>query len=136
MAMNNDRAQSEVIDSLLLVGLIAITVSLVGGLVLTNFSGQVSDDRPLLGCSIEYTNENVTVTHTGGDSIDVDQLSTRLRNDSSETELSFRVADGDRDNQFETGESAALGSLATETTVLVATSNDILCESSIQPGGS
>ena len=129
------RAQSEVIDSLLLVGFITISVSLAGGLVLANYSGQVSDDRPLAECSIEYTNDVVTVTHTGGDPVEVTRLTTRLRNDSSRTELSFRVTDGDSDTQFETGESASFGSLTSETTVLVVTANNILCESSIQPNG-
>jgi hypothetical protein len=80
-----------------------------------------------------YEENTVTVTHTGGDSADVDQLRVLLRNDSSESEHAFRVSDGDGDGRFETGEAATFGSVSTETDVLLVDSDRIICESTVSP---
>lgn len=133
MDENDHRAQSEVIDSLLLVGLVIIAISTAGGFILINYSEQAGTSDTLIECAIVYEENTVTVTHTGGDSADVDQLRVILRNDSSESEHAFGVSDGDVDGRFETGESAMFGSVSMETDVLLVDSDRIICESTVSP---
>jgi hypothetical protein len=131
MDENDHRGQSEVIDSLLLVGLVVIAISTTGGFILINYSEQARDSDTLIQCNIVYEENTVTITHQGGDSADVARLRVILRNDSSESEHTFGVSGGDGDSRFEAGESATFGSVSTETDVLLVGSDRIICESTV-----
>lgn len=128
---NGHRAQSEVIDSLLLVAIVVISLSTAGGFVLINYSEQAGDSDTLIECEFGYEDNTVTLTHTGGDSADIDQFRVILRNDSAESEHTLSVSDGDRDGRFEPGESATFGSVSTETDVFLVDSDRIICESTV-----
>jgi len=131
MSRHSDRAQSEVIGSLLLVALVIVSVTFAGGVAVANYSNQTSDG-PLFECEIEYADDVVKVTHQGGDSAPASQLTTVLRNDSSQS-VSFTDIEGNGDGQFDPGESAKFGSLSSETDVRVVTTNEVVCQTTIAP---
>jgi flagellin-like protein len=132
MGIQDNRAQSEVIGSLLLVALVIVSVTFAGGVAVANYSNQTSDG-PLFECEIEYADDVIKVTHQGGDSAPTSQLTTVLRNDTSQS-VPFTDIEGDEDDQFDPGESATFGSLSSETDVLVVTTNEIVCQTTIDPG--
>lgn len=133
MAENRDRGQSEVVGTLLLVGIVTLAISGAGSIIIFNIYGQEGDQGPLIECSIEYTNDNVTITHLGGESADIGSLTAILRNESSESRVPFNTMDGGGDSEFEPGDSAILGPISQETQVLLVTENDIVCDSTVQP---
>lgn len=101
----DDRAQSEVIGTILLVGVVVITVTTAGAFYLSNLSD--SETGPTTDFNATVTTSSVNITHLGGDSIARDELTVIVRNNSNTQQ--FSVADGtltnsDADEQFELGE--------------------------------
>jgi len=68
--LREERGASPVIGVILMVAIAVILAAAVGGYVL-NEGDQIPDDVPQASFSYDYDNtENVTITHTSGDSID------------------------------------------------------------------
>lgn len=134
MIQDSDRGQSEVIGSLLFVGFITIGITSVGGFALANFMEQANSDDILMDCSIELQDDSVLITHTGGDSADVDELKTLFENESSQSQKAFQITEGNGDSFFDTGESAVFDSPSVETEILLVTDNQVICDTTIDPG--
>jgi len=67
---DDERGAAPVIGVILMVSIAVILAAAVGGYVL-NEGDQIPDDVPQASFSYDYDDtENVTITHTGGDSID------------------------------------------------------------------
>lgn len=67
----DDRAVSPVIGVILMVAITVILAAVIGTFVL-GLGDDLQDDQPTASFDFDYdtTNDNVTVTHTGGDTID------------------------------------------------------------------
>ena len=133
MIQDSDRGQSEVIGSLLFVGLITIGITGVGGFALANFMEQANSDDILMDCSIEMQDDSVLITHTGGESADVDELKIVFENESSQSQKAFQITEGNGDGFFDTGESAAFDSPSVETEIQLVTDNQVICDTTIDP---
>lgn len=136
MAEDRNRGQSEVVGTILLVGIVTLAISGVGSVIIFNFYGQGSNQGPSIECSIEYTDDDVTITHLGGESADVDSLTAILRNESSESRTPLNPSDGGGDSQFDAGDSATFGMISKETEVLLVTENTVVCDDTVQPNSS
>ncbi|PSP16792.1 hypothetical protein BRC62_05470 [Halobacteriales archaeon QH_10_67_13] len=77
------RGQSEVIGVVLLTGVIVVVVSLIGTVVLGSLLGE-SDREPLAAIEGGFEDGNVTLKHTGGDSLPTADLLVVLRNGGEE----------------------------------------------------
>ena len=126
------RGQSEVVGSLLLAGLLIVTLSTVGGLAILNVTDRMADETPLVDCDIGTEDGDVIVTHAGGESLDVDGLETIHRNESSERQDVARVQ-GDADGRFEPGETIHSGSVSNETDVVLVTPDSVVCRETVRP---
>jgi flagellin-like protein len=133
MIKNRNRGQSEVVGTLLLVGIVTLAISGAGSIIIFNIHSQEGNQDPLIECSIEYTDDNVTITNLGGESADIDNLTAILRNESSESRMPLDTTDGGGDSRFEPGDSASLGPISQETQILLVTENNIVCDSAVQP---
>jgi PKD repeat protein len=99
------RAQSETVGVVLLVGVFAVAAITIGVLVI----GNVADDaesQPRVDLNVSVTPDNVTLTHGGGDTVDVADVEVVVRNDEeSRYDLSgFDERRGDGDDRFDPGE--------------------------------
>ncbi|MFB6096019.1 MAG: type IV pilin, partial [Haloferacaceae archaeon] len=112
---------------LLLTGLLVVLVTVVGTTSLAHYAETGTDDSATFNCRIGYADENVTVTHAGGDSVPTNSLGAVVRNDSGQARRLFS-ADGDAGANFETGERVKLGPLNESSDVLVATDSSIACQ--------
>jgi len=74
-ADDNERGVSPVIGVILMVAITVILAAVIGAFVL-GLGDQVSNNAPQASFSFDFdtTNNNVTVTHTGGDNIQLDNL--------------------------------------------------------------
>lgn len=129
-----ERGQSDVLSTVLMVGLVTITISVAGGAVIANYADQAGDRAPATDCHVEY-DETLTIVHSGGNSIETSRLSVVFQNDSGTSQRPFVVDEGDGDGRFEVGESARLGQLETDTTVYLVTSNHVVCKKTIGVSG-
>lgn len=82
----NDRAQSETVGVVLLVGVVVITVSTAGAFALSDVDSDIRD----FDGRIEVTTDSITIAHAGGDPIAFSDLllvfgSTERRPESSRT---------------------------------------------------
>ncbi len=106
---DSDRAQSEMVGNVLLIGVVVIATSLVAVTVISNLTtgpGGVNDDPVQIGFQASATPGNITVSHNGGDSVDAGTVGVRLSNDTTKTE--FRVDSTNLtggDSRFDPGES-------------------------------
>jgi len=100
------RAQSEVVGVALLVGVFALLALLVGTVVIGNVTDQARGD-PLAEINASATAENLTLTHSGGDSFDETAITVILRQDGDETRYgleSFTETRGTDTARFSPGE--------------------------------
>lgn len=126
MTDTTERGQSSVVGSILLVGLVVVSTTLVGGYGFYTVT-QTSDSAD------HFVDDTAVVTQTGGEPVDETDLDVVFRNVSDESRVGFVVDDGDGDSVFETGESARFGSVATETEVLVVSEQSVVCRDTIIP---
>ena len=68
-----DRAVSPVIGVILMVAITVILAAVIGAFVL-GLGDSVSETSPNAQIDFEYTSENVTLTHEGGDSFESDRV--------------------------------------------------------------
>ncbi|MUV90305.1 PKD domain-containing protein [Halapricum sp. CBA1109] len=99
------RAQSETVGVVLLVGVFAVATITIGVLVI----GNVADDaesQPRVDLNVSVTPDNVTLTHGGGDTVDVADVEVVVRNgEESRYDLpTFDERRGDGDDRFDPGE--------------------------------
>ena len=102
--MYDERAQSEVLGTILLVAIVVLVVSTVGVIVVSDLSNQEQQVSALIDG--EVTTETVEFQHGGGDPIPAGELLVVVRNGSSEQQIAFAPEDirGDGDDLFEPGE--------------------------------
>lgn len=96
------RAQSEAVATVLLLVIVVTLVSGVGYVLLGTIE---PDDDPMADVAATVTDDAVTITHRGGDSLPGDDLTVVLRYGGSEERYDF-ASDGTYgpDDTFETGE--------------------------------
>ncbi|WP_049982071.1 archaellin/type IV pilin N-terminal domain-containing protein [Halorubrum sp. BV1] len=128
-----NRGQSSIVGSILLLGLAVVGTTLVGGYGLYTLTQTDDSSEHFVDCEIEYVDDAVVVTQTGGDPVDEAGLDVVFRNASGESRIEFAIDDGDGDTAFETGESARLGSVESQTTVLVVTEQSVICRATLTP---
>jgi PKD repeat protein len=102
-ADQSNRAQSEVVGVILLVAVVALTISGAGAFYLSN----VADAHgPATDVRVTVTADTVTLTHNGGSSLATDSLRVVIRRDGSDTGTDWGdgTVSGDGDDSFEPGE--------------------------------
>jgi hypothetical protein len=72
----DERAATETLGTVLLIGVVVAAVSLLAGSVLFV---QSTDDGPLADLTANVTESQVVLNHTGGDSLDADRVSVVIR---------------------------------------------------------
>ena len=87
--LSDERAQSEIVGTVLLVGVVVVTVTTLGAGLLGSVS---EDDDPLGDVSGEVRTDEIRLTHRGGESLAVVALEVVVRTDDGTTRIPF--ADG------------------------------------------
>jgi hypothetical protein len=108
---SHDRAQSEVIGEVLLLGIVVITVSVVGLAVVSDYQDRAAAERPEVDISGDVDSSWATVTHVGGRGVSLADLELVLRSDGAESRYALddpavTLEDDDGDGVFEAGETA------------------------------
>jgi flagellin-like protein len=102
------RGQSEVIGSILLVAVIVVAVSTIGGILLSEIGSQEDPPSAVVEGSVtEANNGTVQFEHGGGDSAEASALTVLVANESGpQRAFPFTPGDihGNGDNRFEQGE--------------------------------
>ena len=93
---DDDRAVSPVIGVILMVAITVILAAVIGTFVL-GLGDQVQETAPNANFDFDNSGDNLTITHTGGDSIDADELFVR---GDREINSSTTFADGDGEFDF------------------------------------
>lgn len=99
----DSRSQSETVGVVLLIGVVVTVVFVVGAVVLSN---QATDRDNVVSIDAEMTSQNLTLEHTGGNSIEIAELAIVLRGENSERyELSeLNQLQGPDPTRFEAGD--------------------------------
>lgn len=107
---HRNRGQSEVIGTVVLIGIVVATTTALGGVVLAQFTGTAAPDEPLLAFEYEVNATNVTLIHGGGRTVGTDETVVILRGPDGETryDVTESTIDGDGDDRFEPGERATM----------------------------
>ena len=71
--LTEDRAVSPVIGVILMVAITVILAAVIGTFVL-GLGDQVSENAPQASFSFDFTSDNVTITHEGGESLDASNI--------------------------------------------------------------
>lgn len=98
-----NRAQSESVGVILLVGIVVISVATVGAFALSDID---SDERNF-DATVEVTTDRITIAHGGGDPVPFSDLLLVLRVDGTTTRITpndSELVNGDDDELFEPGE--------------------------------
>lgn len=98
-----NRAQSESVGVILLVGIVVISVATVGAFALSDID---SDERNF-DATVEVTTDRITIVHGGGDPVPLSDLLLVLRIDGTTTRTKpndSELVGGDSDELFEPGE--------------------------------
>jgi hypothetical protein len=98
-----DRAQSEVIGVILLVGVVTITISAAGAVYLSTVA---DESGPATDVRVTVTDDAVALTHNGGSALSTDSLRVVLRENGAETGTDWPdgTVTGDGDDRFEPSE--------------------------------
>ncbi|AEN07280.1 flagellin domain protein [halophilic archaeon DL31] len=99
----NERAQSESIGVILLVGVVVISVATVGAFVLSD----ISSDTVNADISVQITSNGFYFSHDGGDPLPMNELLIVVRSESGTSRPTFTpntIYEGDDDAIFEPGE--------------------------------
>jgi flagellin-like protein len=101
------RSQSEVIGTVLLVGIVVVVATVVSAGIVSNLTGDTDEQTPRVDFVVEVTDTTLTLTHNGGTTLTAANVRVRLATDSGETAFrmdSDNITDGDGDGEFEAGE--------------------------------
>lgn len=105
MLPSDTRGQSETIGTLLLVGMIVISITLVGGAAVANYLNQASVDEPLVDLEIESEgSDKINIQHLGGEAIDTETTVVMVNGSILGAFEEADSFDGDRDGRFRSGE--------------------------------
>jgi len=99
-----DRAQSEVVGTLFLIGVVVLVVTAIGVLAFDAFTVPTAPNAEL---EAEFSGSNATVSHGGGDALALSSLSVVTRTGGESTRVpaeSSATILGDGDDSFELGE--------------------------------
>lgn len=127
---DSPRGQSETVGIVLLTAVIVVMVSVLGAGILS--SGPQPAERPLVDLDIDISSSTVTITHSGGDTVDGASLDVVIRNETA-GQRNESVVTG----QFKPTDMVTLPHTLNGTvTVLVldADSNAVLDRESVMPG--
>jgi hypothetical protein len=99
----SDRAQSEVIGVILLVGVVTITIGGAGAVYLSTVA---DESGPATDVRVTVTDDAVALTHNGGSALSMDSLRVVVRRNGSDTgtDWSDGAPVGDGDDRFEPAE--------------------------------
>ena len=104
----DDRAQSETVGNILLVGVVVIVASTAALGIVNNINNQtgMNGDRPSqVDLIADATADNLTLAHNGGDSLQANEVSIRLSNGTTQTEFQVDTANlTGSDDRFDPGE--------------------------------
>ncbi|MEF8786458.1 MAG: PKD domain-containing protein [Haloarculaceae archaeon] len=106
---SSDRAQSEMVGNILLVGVVVIVATTASiGIVLNLTDGGPSrEPTPQADFTVDVTDTEITIGHNGGDSLEASKIRLRVRTKSGEREFrmdSPNITRGNGDTVFEAGE--------------------------------
>lgn len=99
----SERAQSEIVGTVLLVGVVVVTTATLGAGLL----GSVQPDRdPVADVSGEVTADRISLTHAGGDAMAASALTVVVRTDAGDARIPFAdgTLSGPDPERFEPGE--------------------------------
>ncbi|MFB6188648.1 MAG: PKD domain-containing protein [Halapricum sp.] len=100
------RAQSEVVGIALLVGVVAVLMLIVGGVVVGNVTDRASNE-PLVELNVSMSPHNLTLTHGGGETLHTADVTVIVRQNGAEWTYdfgSFREIHGTDSSRFAPGE--------------------------------
>lgn len=123
------RAQSETLGVILLTAVVVILVTIIGGTMLFNYGTQATRSAPTAQCSIDATNGNVTIIHTGGDALDGSTVAVVLSNESGQSRIQYRTLTNRA--TFRTGDTVRLTGVGSPTDVTVVAGKYVICEKSV-----
>ncbi|AQL43746.1 hypothetical protein BV210_13985 [Halorientalis sp. IM1011] len=135
--MSRDRAQSEVVGVVILVGVVVTLVGLVSVVVLSNVA---TEQTPVADLRVEADDTHLTVTHQGGDEIPVDDLVVVVRGSDRTTRVAVDAANltDDGNGRFQFGESLVRehGHVGDDARILIVhrPTNEILAEEHVRFG--
>jgi len=120
---DDDQAVSPVIGVILMVAITVILAAVIGTFVL-GLGDRVQNSAPNANFEFEYTDSadyGVTITHTGGDTIDGTQIEVQYTDGSGSSQTDAWVANLSGDSTISTGTSATVsdGSIGAGETVRV-----------------
>lgn len=104
-----DRAQSEVTGTMLLLGVVAVVVTVAGGLLLAGYLDEATRSRPPVDLDAEVTATEVRLTHAGGQAVTAADVTVVLRQGGSESRSQLSTWTFERDDgdgRFEPSERA------------------------------
>ena len=117
MSQLDTRGQSGTVGSILLIGMVIVSITLAGGAATFNYINQESTDEPLTSLEIKSSDEgDVIVNHMGGEPLDIESTVVIVEGSIVTTFAGADSFDGERDGLFNTGESIS-HSLTNEGTV-------------------
>jgi flagellin-like protein len=100
------RAQSEVIGTVLLVGIVVVVATVASAGIVANLTGNTDEQTLRVDFVVEVTDTNLTLTHNGGTPLTAANVRVRLATDGGETVFRMDGVNitGDGDDKFEAGE--------------------------------
>jgi len=108
------RGQSDLIGTVLLIGVVAVLVTSVGVVVLAQQADRIEADTPESRFEVEATASTLTVTHYGGASVPLADLDLLVRGGGTERRYDLddpadrRSIDDDGDGEFDPAESVTV----------------------------
>lgn len=118
MLPSDTRGQSETIGTLLLVGMLVVTITLAGGAAVDNYLNQASADEPLVDLEIESEDsDKINIQHLGGEVIDTETTVVMVNGSILGVFAEADSFDGDRDGRFRPSESVTFTHSISEGTI-------------------
>jgi len=98
---SRSRAQSEVVGIILLTAVIVILVAVAGGIFLSNAFDE--DDEPLVSVESNVSSDRVSLSHSGGDTVDAADVEVVLQAADSTRRITLSDFDATDGGQFDPG---------------------------------
>ncbi len=117
-----DRGQSDVLGTILLVGITVIVITATGVFLLPSILEQVEDDQPIREFNVSTDGTNLTVQHAGGESIAPGAV-TVVINGSDRRPLTEANLTDLSDGRFDPGETAVYEGISIRANTEVAVVN-------------
>ena len=101
-----ERAQSELVGNILLIGVVVLVATAVSIGITTNLtnSGVSSDETVRVNLLVDVTPTNLTLTHNGGSELTIGDVRIRLSTASGSTEFSMDAANVTGGDTYEAGD--------------------------------